>query len=347
MPPRGFRLFAYAWRVALVRAAGAFALLLGMYVLVDGVESASAARVSLSRMASLYPYKLPLIAAHVAPVAVSIAVVLGLGALRRRGEWDAAAAAGIAPRAMLGGLLAVPFACALAAVPLVHSAAPLALARYEAGTFPAAAPRIEGRHWLRDGRRLERVRDTRPGAALEIEIERDDGGRALAWDGPCGDGERRCSWRRAGAWEKSGGPERRAVLPREIPREPVPTAYGLVGASLTSARLAALAGALERQGQTAFGLKAERSLRTALAAACAIVPALALLLAIASGTTRDARLVGIGLGAAALYWLALSLAWNGASSGALCARWVDTGVPLSMAIAIAAIAGFRAATRRT
>ena len=347
MSPRGVRLLTYASRVAMVRTAGAFALLLGTYVLIDAVESASAAGVSLARVASLYPLKLPLVAAHVAPVAAALGAVLALGALKRAGEWDAAAAAGVGPTSLLAGLAVLPIAFAVAAVPLVRVGAPRSLARYEAGTFAPAVRASAAARWIRDGARVVQVRgDGANQTRVAVELERGADGRVIAWLGPCGVGDARCAWRRDTGWSRSGATKEAAPI-GAIATAPAPSAYGLVGASLTSAELSALADRIEAQGQPASGLRAEAALRTAVAAACAVVPALALLLAMAFGTTRAARLVGLGLGATAAYWIALSLAWNGALGGALSPRWVDLGVPLVFAAAIAASALPRGIAGRT
>ena len=58
------RLVAYVQRLAAARLVGAFALLLGIYVLIDAIESASAAGLPLAAIAAAYPFKLPLVAAQ-------------------------------------------------------------------------------------------------------------------------------------------------------------------------------------------------------------------------------------------------------------------------------------------
>jgi lipopolysaccharide export LptBFGC system permease protein LptF len=347
MPPRGCRLLRYLFRIVLVRAALAAAILVAMYVIIDTVESASSARVPLARIAALYLFKLPQIAVHVAPVAAALAVVLALGALERRGERDAAAAAGLGPGFLLVGLVAVPCALAVAVLPLAHELAPRALSRFEEGAFPRDARRTAtSSRWIRDGARFVLLEGSAEGAERAlVALERGADGRTVSWSGPCGEGARRCGWRRERGWLDRGGGDTAAPAARSASREPAPTTYGLVGTSLTSAELLELSDRLDAQGQSSCALRAELALRNAAAAACVIVPVLALLLALASGTSRDTRLVGIAIASAAAYWLALSLAWNGAVACAVSPSWIDVGVPLAFAFAIAAAAAVRATAR--
>lgn len=347
MPAGGLRLLLYAFRTALLRAAGAAAILTAMYVVVDTVESASSAGVPLSRVAALYAFKLPQIAVHVAPVAAALAVVLALGALERRGERVAAAAAGLGPGFLIAGLLAVPCGLAALVLPLAHELAPRALARFEHGAFPEGArDGTGGSRWIRDGARFVMLEGSPGGGErAEISMVRGDDGRAASWSGPCREGGAgRCSWSAGSGWRDSGAedPARGGI---EAPRAPGPTAYGLVGASLTSGELRALSARLDALGQSSCALRAELALRNAVAAACVVVPVLALLLALAARTSRDTRLVGIAVAAAGAYWLALSLAWNGAIGCAVSPAWVDLGVPLGFACAIAVAAVLRSTAR--
>jgi lipopolysaccharide export LptBFGC system permease protein LptF len=327
---RPVRLVTYLWRLTAARLAGALALLMGVYVLIDSIESASYARLHVAAVIAAYPFKLPLVTAHIAPLACTLAVLLTFGTLHRRGEWDAAAAAGIGPFPLLAGLAAIPFAVAVAAVPLVHALAPLALARFEART---SAPHEGGggTWWTREGRTLVRWGDSGGDPTALLAIERGRDGGAMSWRGQCGRGKV-CAWRRGGRWIE-GAPEPAPKSPRGPARAPQPSAYGFVGASLASPALGALARDLEAHGQSAHALRAELALRTAVAAGAAIVPALALALAFACGLRRDTRLVGLGLVTAATYWAALAVAWNGAVLGAISPTWVSAGVPAAFAAA--------------
>lgn len=347
MPFRGLRLARYVSRLVLVRAAGAAAVLTAMYVLVDGVESASFAGASPARVAALYLFKLPAVAVHVAPVAAALATVLALGALVRRGELDAAAAAGLGPGFLVCGLVAVPCALSALLLPTAHVLAPRALSRFERGLSPGGAPRepATDRRWVRLGSAFALV-DGSGGESDRpvVLIDRREDGRAASWSGPCGPGGERCRWTSDGGWLPPG-----SGLPPSLPaigavREPPPSAFGIVGASLTSGELRALSSRLEARGRPSTALRAELALRNAIAAACVIVPALSLLLALGTGTSRDTRLVGIAVASAAAYWLALSLAWNAALSGAISPGWIDAGVPAAFGAAIAVAAGAKAAT---
>jgi lipopolysaccharide export LptBFGC system permease protein LptF len=346
MAARGLRLITYLWRLELQRFAAAFALLLGVYVLIDAVESASAARLALGRIATAYPLKLPLVAAHVAALACTLGTLLTLGVLRRRGEWDAAAAAGISPLKMIVGLAAVPLVVALISLPLVHALAPRSMARYEAmtaGITPAAAADA---WWSRDGERLSKWREEGGAPRERVAIERDGDGRAIRWRGACGP-ERECAWSRAGGWGDGGVGAMPARGGEAAPkRVPAPGAYGFVGGSLASAELSALSADLERQGQSASALRAELSLRTALAVGAFVVPVLALAFALVLGASRATRLVALGLLVGAAYWLTLAAAWNGAAAGALPAAWVSLGVPCAFAAVAAGVGIGAAATRR-
>lgn len=334
MPFRQGRLTLYIWRLVATRLAGTFALLLGVYVLIDAIESASSARLTFGALAAAYPFKLPIVVAHVAPLACALSVLLAFGALRRRGEWDAAAAAGIGPLGLLGGLVAIPFAVAVAVLPLVNAFAPWSLARFEARTSaPAADP--SGSWWDRDAIALVRWRDARGGPRREVEIERAGDGTVVSWRGPCGEGAP-CSWRRGDGWS-SGGAAPATAGERTPARTPRPGSYGLVGASLASSEIRVLSRELEEHGRSADALRAELALRNAVAVGAGLVPALALVLAFALGTVRDTRLVGLGIATAAAYWLALATAWNGAALGALSSFWVSLGVPALFAACTVAV----------
>jgi len=345
MAIRPVRLVLYLWRLALARLAGAFALLLGVYVLVDAIESASSSRLPMAAILAAYPFKLPLVAAHVAPLACALSALLALGALKRRGEWDAAAAAGIPPFPLLAGLAAIPCAIALAALPVVHELAPESLARFEQGTSSLEVDAAARTWWAREGRALVRWRDTGGDPRIDVAIERGERGRAISWRRACPQG-RACRSGRDGAWIDGPEPTSSAHGVGTPARAPAPSSYGFVGASLTSSEIRSLARDLEAQGQGTHALRAELALRTAVAAGAAIVPALALVLAFAFGTARETRLVGLGLLTAAAYWVALAVAWNGAALGALSPAWVFAGVPAAFAAVTAAVAA-RAFVRST
>ena len=342
MAIRPVRLVVYLWRLALVRLAGAFALLLGVYVLVDAIESASFARLPLATIMAAYPFKLPLVAAHVAPLACTLSTLLALGALKRRGEWDAAAAAGISPLPLLAGLVAIPFTIALAALPLVHDLAPVSLARFEQRTSNPGVRAAAASWWATEGHALVKWSDGDGDPRIDVAVERGEDGRATSWRGACREGRACRSWHRGG-WSSGTSLPSSARGAGKPARAPSPSSYGFVGASLTSSEIGGLARDLEAHGQSAHALRAELALRTAVAAGAAIVPALALILAFAFGTARETRLVGLSLVTAAAYWVTLATAWNGAALGALSPVWVYAGVPAAF-VAVTAVVSARSFT---
>jgi hypothetical protein len=86
--------------------------------------------------------------------------------------------------------------------------------------------------------------------------------------------------------------------------------------------------------------------------ACALLPLLGLLLAVASELGRASALSGLALALGVGYWLFTAVAWNGAVAGAWSASWICPGVAVVFAaILVAALAargrfGRRPATRR-
>jgi len=330
------RLMVYLWRLVLARLAGAFVLLLGVYVLIDAIESASSARLPLVMIMAAYPFKLPLVAAHVAPLACTLSVLLAFGALKRRGEWDAAAAAGIPPLPLLAGLGAIPCAFALAALPLVHDLAPVSLARFEQRISNHDVRAVARYWWATEGRALVKWSDGDGDPRIDVAIERGEDGRATSWRGACRKG-RACSLWHRGGWSSGTSLPSSAGGAGKPARAPAPSSYGFVGASLRSSEIRGLARVLEAHGQSAHALSAELALRTAVAAGAAIVPALALVLAFAFGTARETRLVGLGLLTAAAYWVTLATVWNGAALGALSPVWVFAGVPVAFAVVTAVV----------
>jgi lipopolysaccharide export LptBFGC system permease protein LptF len=106
---------------------------------------------------------------------------------------------------------------------------------------------------------------------------------------------------------------------------------GLLGDSLTVPDLFKAIPLAAKRGLNAAPLKAEVALRGALIAACIVLPLLCLGMSIGRETSAASRLLGIGIAAAATYWLCLAIAWNSAVAGILEPYWVYAVVPLLFA----------------
>jgi len=327
------RLTGYIILLTLARCAGALGILALLYVSVDMVEATSAARASALDVLGAYAFKLPTVVSHVLPMALAFGALLTLSYLRRFGEWDALRLAGLSPLRLAAALLLVPAMTAALAMANAGSWAPAAMRRYEelAGWTP---PDGEDRgRWSRDGDRLVRAGGAAGGVVV---VERDRSGAATGWSRGSENG-RGLGWEEGRGWSA-------LERPPEAPEGGVAAAPrveawsgGLAGQALSSDGIAARATELEGRGLDAGPLRAQLSLRFALAAACLIVPAIGLLLALNGTSHRASRMVLTGLAASAFYWLAVVVAWNGAIWGAWSERVLGVGVPLTgLAAAIAA-----------
>jgi lipopolysaccharide export LptBFGC system permease protein LptF len=331
------RLTGYIVLLTLARCAGALVILTLLYVSVDMVEATSAARASALDVLGAYAFKLPTVVSHVLPMAVAFGALITLSYLRRFGEWDALRLAGLSPLRLAAALLLVPAMSAALAMANAGSWAPAAMRRYEEIAGWAPPDRGDRGRWSRDGDRLVRVGG---GAGGLLVVERDRSGAATGWSRGS-EGGRGLGWEEGRGWSALGrpleAPEGGVVAPRVEA-----WSGGLAGQALSSDGIAALATELEGRGLDAGPLRAQLSLRFALAAACLIVPAIGLLLALNGTSHRASRMVLTGLAASAFYWLAVVVAWNGAIWGAWSERVLGVGVPL-MGLAAAIAAGLVAA----
>jgi lipopolysaccharide export LptBFGC system permease protein LptF len=322
------RLLRYLFFNTLKRFLGSLALLLVIYISIDMVEASSITRSGGVDLLSAYPFKIPSIVTHILPLAAALGVLLSYSHLACAGEWDAMQLAGLSPLRLATALMIVPLAVTMLSVPLTGSFAPALLAIYESRTASESVE-TKRRGWFRKGEWLVRgFGGNESGESLVIGRDRE--GRATAWSRSFARGEA-VSWRRGKGWTDD------RVHPVDLSTEgisvpPVAGAFGLVGASVTSAELDETAKNLEDHGLNSLPLRAQTVLRSALSSACLIVPVLGLLLAMLLRSIRATRLVPLSIAVAAIYWLVLATAWNGASIGSWPCSTVSFGVPGLFAI---------------
>ena len=337
----------YLFLITLKRFLGSLALLLVIYISIDMVEATSIARSGGVDVLYAYPFKIPSIVTHVLPLAAVLGALLSYSHLACEGEWDAMLLAGLSPLRLATALMIVPLVVTMLSVPLTGSLAPSLLAVYESRTAPESVE-TERREWFRKGEWL--IRESGGSERkTSLAIGRDREGRVTAWSRsyvdsnpipafPCeGKGKmmeagfKAVSWRRGQGWtDDSAHP---AGLSTEgLSAPPVAGAFGLVGASYTNAELDETAKELEDHGLNSLPLRAQTVLRSALSSACLIVPVLGLLLAMLSRSIRATRLVLLSIAVAAVYWLVLATAWNGATMGSWPCATVSIGGPGLFAI---------------
>ncbi len=287
------------------------------------VEATSITRSGGVDVLSAYPFKIPSIVTHILPLAAALGALLSYSHLACAGEWDAMLLAGLSPLRLATALMIVPLAATMLSVPLTGSLAPALLAVYESRTVSESVE-TERRGWFRKDEWLIRGSGGNE-RGTSLAIGRDREGRATEWS------LSGVSWRRGQGWTDD------RVHPAGLSTEgisvpPVAGAFGLVGASLTNAELDETAKRLEDHGLNSLPLRAQTVLRSALSSACLIVPVLGLLLGMLSRSIRATRLVPLSIAVAAVYWLVLATAWNGASMGSWPCATVSFGVPGFFAI---------------
>ncbi len=322
------QLAGYLFVITLKRFLGSLALLLVIYISIDMVEATSIARSGGVDVLCAYPFKIPSIVTHILPLAVALGVLLSYSHLACEGEWDAMLLVGLSPLRLATALMIVPLAVTVLSVPLNGSLAPALLAVYESRTVSESVE-TERRGWFRKDEWLIRESggDER---GTSLAIGRDREGRATAWSLSNAHGKG-VSWRRGQGWtDDSAHPAGLSTEGLSVP--PVAGAFGLVGASLTNAKLDETAKDLEDHGLNSLPLRAQTVLRSALSSACLIVPVLGLLIGMLSRSIRATRLVPLSIAVAAVYWLVLATAWNGASMGSWPCATVSIGVPGLFAI---------------
>lgn len=303
----------------LIRSLGALAVLTLLYASVDMVEAGSVAQIGALALLGAYVLKVPTIVTQLLPMALAFGTLLTVAGLRRNGEWDAMALAGLSPVRIAARLLTIPLAATALAYVLSSNWAPASMTGYESalGMEPVAPS-----GWVQDGGEMARVGEEGDDGLLRLAL--DDSGRVVRWR--FRSGGQAWSWSEADGWMR--GTQR---LGNDLPTKgivlPARGMDGMVGASWTSARLRELAARLEEAGLDSRPLRAQLSLRVALIAACALVPAIALLLSLFGDTTRAARLMVLGLAVSTAYWLMVVIAWNGSLWGTWGEGVLGWGVP--------------------
>ncbi|MFO8071228.1 MAG: LptF/LptG family permease [Polyangia bacterium] len=336
----------------------ALAILGAVYVAVDMVEAAAMARAGTAGALRLYPLRLPSVAAHVLPLALLLGSLSAVGSLRRKGEWTALRAAGLATPKLLVPLLLVPALGAILSAPLVLELAPRCQAELKGRSSGENRSSPSGREpfWIATEQRLVRLDPERPEPSAEISIELDSKGLPTSWSAAGRDGDfgpRR--WERDAGWLRDGG-FAESILAKD--GEPVSKAVrlallpgggrGLAGETLDRARLAAGIRAAKEAGHGAEPLEAQRALRRALIASCLLAPALGLLIAVNTSESRATRLILLGLAVAASQWAAIAAGWNGAVLGVWSSLWLWPGVAvlIALACAVAGLLSWKRATPR-
>jgi lipopolysaccharide export LptBFGC system permease protein LptF len=312
----------------LTRSVAALALFVVVYSAVDFVEVSSQLR-SIGNLAGArghlrlfaqYPLRLPMIAAHVLPLSLMIGVQTALSSFRRRGEWNALCSAGLSPIRLAVCLLIIPFIGAFVSSALLAEVSPTALGMWESSFGPNKEGPINS--WCEKGNLLIKEEDE---AGFGLAVERDLNGAPIYYSARSK--SRADTWTLDNGWQ-IGTSHKDSAACGTSARKRAASLLDLQGASLTSKDLGAAILQSENRGWETAPLKAEAALRIALAAACLAVPLLSLGLGLGGGEPRATRLVGRGVAAAAVFWLFLATAWNGAVVGAWSPVWVSVAVPL-------------------
>ena len=117
------------------------------------------------------------------------------------------------------------------------------------------------------------------------------------------------------------------------PSTAIPSTPGVIpGATLPSRELIETIDAAETAGiDTAF-LRAELALRGALIVSCLVLPLLGLKMGMIKRKTPATRLLAKGLAIAALFWLAVAVAWYGATIGFWSSAWIWATVVLGFIV---------------
>ncbi|MCP4676264.1 MAG: LptF/LptG family permease [Deltaproteobacteria bacterium] len=320
----------------LTRSVLTLALVVTVYAAIDFVETSSLHDAPLTQLLFYYPLRIPMIVSQVLPLALSLGVLLALASSRSRGEWDAMRAAGISPAILAKSLLVIPLVGVLVSLPILAEIAPRALLAWHSGFIQDASKSIPLPSWCKEGSNL--IKEAGPNGT-HIIIGRSTEGSPLLWTRsdptfPKGD-----VWRPEHGWQLADVRKPHIARCSSLDeRVRLTSSMSLPGASLTVKQLLAATSKARSKGLRDAPLRAEMALRIALAAACLIVPLLGLGFGLLGEESRSTRLVARGLIGAAVFWLSLAAAWNGASLGAWSPNWVAIGVPLFyLAVGLSAV----------
>jgi lipopolysaccharide export LptBFGC system permease protein LptF len=304
-----------------------------VYTAIDLVEASSLAG-SWDKLAHAYVFKLPSVLVHILPLAVLVGSQLTLASMRSSGQWDAMRSAGIAPTKLMSDLLVVPWGAVAVSVVFVTWIAPMGMsvwqARLDSDSSAVEHQRYGTAAWVvRDGTFIKH------GEELELRIERSPDGlpmtrvetRKNVPDSPA------LVWRHGRGWQKEirSKPSAETRSDALLLKAYSLSTKGMLGDSLSLPNLYTAISLAAKRGLNAAPLRAEAALRVALVAACIVLPLLCLGISIGRDSSAASGLVGIGIVAAAAYWLFLAVAWNSAVAGVLAPYWVYGVVPLVFA----------------
>jgi lipopolysaccharide export system permease protein len=350
-------LFLYVARRALAAFAGSLAAVVGLFLVVDFAENASAFRgPDWPRwVAELYLQKAAVVAWQTGPAAMVLAAAVTASGLRRTREYTALRSLGLGPWRIAGPALAVAAAVGLAFAVFDDALVVDARARAEeimavrfgrSGTWQRWH---EPKRWFRgrDGRRVYDLRGAGKGGAFErvTILELADGfrlGRRIdaARMAPGPDGE----WILAGVEERSFGPGDAMELRREERRtvrfDEDPEAFRVLPGRPSQMRRATLREQTllrRRLGLPAFEFDLEW--HNKLAYPLAGVPAGLLALALALRRNRKGHLTAAITEAVAvslLFWAVQGAVWSLGIAGRLspvAAAWIPDGLFLATGLA--------------
>jgi lipopolysaccharide export LptBFGC system permease protein LptF len=317
-----------------------------VYTAIDLVEASSLAGTS-DMLATSYVFKLPSVLVHVLPLAVLVGTQLTLANMRSSGQWDAMRSAGISPMKLIGGLLIVPSGAAALSFFLVTWIAPMGMSVWQK-RVSSDSREMEHRYgtakWVvrngtfikhgeDGGLRIERSPDGLPMTLVETRKDA-AGGKALVWKHGQG-------WKEMILAKRTDETGSDTLLKEAYSM----SATGILGDSLSAPDLFKAISLAAKRGLNAAPLTAEVALRVALIAACIVLPLLCLGISVGRETSTASRLVGIGIAAAAAYWLCLAIAWNSTVAGVLEPYWVYAVVPVVFA-GFGAVLSFVGATKQ-
>ena len=191
---------------------------------------------------------------------------------------------------------------------------------------------------------MKKAEDQRPG----VVVVRDDRGSPIVWRGSVvgqGADVSTAEWRPGRGWfvsnvAETGGEKVRCVSGKAYSSST--SGLGLATQSFTSEELRDFLAVARDEGRRGVPLETELALRMALSLSCLVLPFLALSMTIRGHEPGHGRIIGTGLLAVFLFWLMLSVAWNGALAEAWEPRWVSVGVPFFSVIIGGVLAAFGA-----
>ncbi len=319
-------------------------VLIGLYTAVDLVETTSWVSVSPGELLLLYPLKLPLAIAYGLPLTLLIGVLLTFDSLRRLGEWTGLMAGGVSPVHLVVGLTLTPCLGMVLNALLLATVVPAGLNRWQRAVSPASEAERAVPRWTRiDDRFVRRA----PGEQTQLSIVRDRRGRPTQWSRttqPSGGKER--IWRSGQGWTLQPI-EHLAEMPNPLAkvvrvstqRSALPFGALGIGELIRGIELTI------ESGLDATPLRCALALRGALVFACLVLPLLGLSLGLLWRNGSTTSILATGIGAAAVYWIGLSIVWNGAVLALLSVNLLWWFNPVLLVVLIIGAIGLRIAPR--